>query len=94
MGPQAPRAAPQRFFPLHRVWDAAFKGTLVGTPNREPQEYSKNIMEYKDPGSYVPAIFLLYSWSSLFGVPIKVPLAFSLGKYRVGTLTFGLNTKP
>ena len=22
------------------------KGTLLGTPNREPQEYSRNIMEY------------------------------------------------
>ena len=30
--------------------EAEFKGTLLGTPNREPQEYSRNIMEYKDPG--------------------------------------------
>ena len=30
------------------------KGTLLGTPNREPQEYSRNIMEYKDPGRYIP----------------------------------------
>ena len=44
------------------------------TPNREPQEYSRNIMEYKDPGRYIPIIFLLYSWGSLFGVPIRVPL--------------------
>ena len=50
------------------------KGTLLGTPNREPQEYNRNIMEYKDPGRYIPIIFLLYSWGSLFGVPSKVPL--------------------
>ena len=50
------------------------KGTLMGTPNREPQEYSRNLIEYKDPGKYIPIIFLLYSWGSLFGVPIRVPL--------------------
>ena len=37
------------------------KGTLVGTPN-------------KDPGRYIPMIYLLYSWGSLFGVPSRVPL--------------------
>ena len=37
------------------------KGTLLGTPNREPQEYSRNIMEYKDPGKYIPIIHLPYS---------------------------------
>ena len=46
----------------------------MGTPNREPQEYSRNMMEYEDPGKYIPIIFLLYSWGSLFGGPIKVPL--------------------
>ena len=46
----------------------------MGTPNREPQEYSRNIIEYKDPCRFFPIIFLLYSWGSLFGVPIKVPL--------------------
>ena len=46
----------------------------MGTPNREPQEYSRNLKEYKDPGRYIPMIFLLYSWGSLFGVPTKVPL--------------------
>ena len=45
----------------------------MGTPNMEPQDYSRNIIEYKDPGRYIPIIFLLYSWGSLFGVPIKVP---------------------
>ena len=38
------------------------KGTLLGTPNREPQEYSRNIMEYK------VGIFLLYTYYIL-GVP-------------------------
>ena len=48
---------------------------LMVTPNREPQEYSRNVLEHKDPGNpYIPIIFLLYSWGSLFGVPIKVPL--------------------
>ena len=31
-------------------------------------------MECKDPGRYLPIMFLLYCWGSLFGVPIKVPL--------------------
>ena len=46
----------------------------MGTPNREPEEYSRNIIEDEGPGSYIPIMFLLYSWGSLFGVPIKVPL--------------------
>ena len=54
------------------------KGTLMGTPNREPQEHSRNIMEYKDPGRYIPIIYLLYSWGSLFGVPSRVPLYINL----------------
>ena len=36
-----------------------YKGTLLGTPNREPQEYSRNIMEYKDPGKYIPIIIII-----------------------------------
>ena len=56
---------------MKRVLD---KGTLLGTPNRELQEYSRNIMEYKDPGRYIPIIYLLYSWGSRFGVPSRVPL--------------------
>ena len=56
-------------------YNAAYnKGTLLGTPNREPQEYSRNIIEYKDPGRYIPIIYLLYSWASRFGVPSRVPL--------------------
>ena len=53
---------------------ASPKGNLLGTPNREPQEYSRSIKEYKDPGRYIPIVFLLHSWSSLFGFPSKVPL--------------------
>ena len=33
-------------------------------------------MEYKDPGKYIPIIYLLYSWGSRFGVPSRVPLGF------------------
>ena len=29
------------------------EGTLLEPPNRELQEYSRNIMEYKDPGRYI-----------------------------------------
>ena len=50
------------------------KGTLLGTPNREPQEYSRNIIGMYLPGSLCSIIFLLYSWGSLFGVPNRVPL--------------------
>ena len=64
------------------------KGTLLGTPNREPQEYHRNIMEYKDPGRYIPIKFLLYSWGSLFGVPNKVPLLRGLG-WGQGILRLG-----
>ena len=48
----------------------------MGTPNREPQKCSRNIREDKDPGRYIPMIFLLYSWGSLFGVLGKLPLPF------------------
>ena len=34
-------------------------------------------MEYKDPGRYIPIIYLLYSWGSRFGVPSRVPLHLS-----------------
>ena len=33
-------------------------------------------MEYKNPGRYIPVIYLLYSWGSRFGVPRRVPLEF------------------
>ena len=51
-----------------------FKGTLLGTPNREPQEYSRYILGIYLPGSLYSIIFLLNSWGSLFGVPSRVPL--------------------
>ena len=44
-------------------------------------------MEYKDPGSYIPIIYLLYSWGSRFGVPSRVPLNVWGGS--VGSLAFG-----
>ena len=50
------------------------KGTLLGTPKREPQEYSRYIIGIYLPGSLYSIIFLLYSWGSLFGVPSRVPL--------------------
>ena len=55
----------------------------MGTPNREPQEYSRNILEYKDPGRYTPIMFLLYSWGSVLGVPIKVPLVKGLSNPKL-----------
>ena len=42
---------------------------LMGTPNREAQEYS--IIEYKGPGRYIPMILLLYSWGPYLGFPVK-----------------------
>ena len=38
-----------------RIWGLVFralgiKKVLIGSPNREPQEYSRNIVEEKDPG--------------------------------------------
>ena len=47
----------------------------MGTPNEEFQICSRN---KKEPGRYVPFIFLLYSWGSLFGDPSRTLLAFSL----------------
>ena len=67
-----------------------FKGTLLGTPNREPQEYSRNIMVYKEPGKYIPIIYLLYSWGSQFGVPSRVPLILRPFKGG-GSLIMGLH---
>ena len=37
-------------------------------------------MEYKDPGTYIPIIYLLYSRGSLFGVPSRVPLVMGLSQ--------------
>ena len=40
----------------------------------EPQEYSRNITEYKDFGRDITTIFHLHFWGSLFGVPNEVRL--------------------
>ena len=63
---------------LLKIMGDIFKGTLLGTPNREPQEYSRYIIGIYLPGSLYSIIFLLYSWGSLFGVPSRVPLIFAL----------------
>ena len=55
------------------IHPAFSKGTLLGTPNREPQEYSRYRIGIYLPGSLYSILFLLYSWGSLFGVPIRVP---------------------
>ena len=54
---------------------------LLGTPNREPQEYSRYIIGIYLPGSLYSIIFLLYSWGSLFGVPSRIPLRIISGLY-------------
>ena len=47
------------------------KRVRVGTPNREPQEYSRNIIEYKDPG-YIPVIYSYYILRvPCLGFPVK-----------------------
>ena len=52
-------------------------GSISKRSNRNPKqgtpEYNRNIIEHEDPGRYIPVVFLLYSWGSLFGVPSKVP---------------------
>ena len=42
------------------------RGTLLGTPNREPQECSRNIIGIYLPGPLYSIKFLLYSWGALF----------------------------
>ena len=44
-----------------------------GNPKQGTPEDNRNIIECKDPGRYIPVVFLLYYWGSLFGVPSKVP---------------------
>ena len=54
----------------------------MGTPNKEPQEYS--IIEYQEPGKYIPIIiFLLYFWGSLFGVPVRILLCSKPGTQEI-----------
>ena len=45
-------------------------------------------MEYEDPRMYIPFIFLLYSWGSLFGVSSKVPLMKYLLRANFSDSTF------
>ena len=59
---------------LETLLQPTVKGTLLGTPNREPQEYSRKIIGNYLTGSLCSIIFLLYSWGSLFGVPIRALL--------------------
>ena len=47
---------------------------------RSLMENGRTIIVYKDPGRYIPIMFLLYSWGSLFGVHIKVPLDLRAGE--------------
>ena len=68
--------------------DTAYsKGTLLGTPNKEPQENDRNVVGIYLPGSLYSTIFLPYSWGSLFGVTMRT-LLYSI--YFSGTL----NPKP
>ena len=54
-----------------RLLCCSSKGAVLGTPNREPQEYSRNITGMYPPGSLFSVIFLLSSWGSLFGFPVQ-----------------------
>ena len=66
--PGAKRAVPVTLLkqPVHppRRGQERNKSPVMGTPNREPEEYSRNIIEYEDPGGYI----LLCSYYIL-GVP-------------------------
>ena len=76
---------------------AFIKGTLLGTPNREPQEYSRYIIGIYLPGSLYSIIFLVYSWGSLFGVPSRLPLFMGFSNYlgaRLAWPTAYLNLQP
>ena len=69
------------------------KRIVLGTPNREPQEYSRNIVECKDLGKNIPITFLLFSRGSLFGVPSKVPVIHVFHTSTVdGTILHGLTS--
>ena len=54
-------------------------------------------MEYKDPGRYIPSIYLLCSWGSRFGVLSRVPLikglqGISAGKAATNSKALGIPT--
>ena len=58
-----------------------FKGTLLGTPNREPQEYSRYIIGIYLPGSLYSIIFPLgLEWNLGFRAwGLRLSLGFALG---------------
>ena len=64
----------------------------MGTPNREPQEYSRYIIGIYLPEALYSIIFLLFSWASLFGVPSRVPLL-RLVKEGLAGKRYGLGIK-
>ena len=47
----------------------------MGTPNREPF-FSRNIIEYKDPGSYIPMAYICFAGNENVKLRFQV---FSLG---------------
>ena len=51
--------------------DSMFNGTLMGTPNREPQEYSRNLTECKDPGRCLPIISYYILGVPCLGFPLR-----------------------
>ena len=67
--------------PGHRRF---YKGTLLGTPSREPQEYSRYIIGVYLPGSLDSIIFLLY-----LGFPVE-----SLYFREAEDLGWGFRRKP
>ena len=59
------------------MWDSdgILAALIKGAPNREPQEYSRYIVGIYLPGSLESITLLFYSWGSLIGVPIRVPVS-------------------
>ena len=54
------------------VCGVELKSVLMGTSNREPPGYSRNIMECKDPCRSTPIILLLYSSGvPCLGFPVR-----------------------
>ena len=51
------------------------EGTLMGTPNRQPQDYRREYHRDIPTWVLIPVVFLLQSWGSLFGVPIEAPFS-------------------
>ena len=62
----------------------------MGTPNREPQELSRIMIEYKGSSKYLLITFPLCSWGSLFEVSIEVPLFFRVFSLQVFSRKIGI----